>query len=119
MAGAHFSLECPVRLHLLVTVVVALLLAYFAACNWASVVVTFWPFFQFDAPLFAVVLAGMLGGFLVGELVAWAGGRRGRRQARQATRRVEALERELAAAQAQLRSETGTAGGLPIAGTTR
>ena len=49
-----------------------------------------------------VVLLALLVGFLLGELVAWLNGRRWRREARSRGRRLDALERELAATQAQL-----------------
>ncbi|MBV8654029.1 MAG: hypothetical protein JO255_21400, partial [Alphaproteobacteria bacterium] len=41
---------------------------------------------------------------LAGEIVAWIGGRRWRREARQRAQRIAALERELVATQAQLKS---------------
>jgi uncharacterized integral membrane protein len=90
--------------HWLVTVPVTLLLIVFALSNRESVHVTFWPFPAYvEAPLYLVVLLAALIGFLFGELFAWIGGRSWRREARRRRRRTEALERELAATQAQLR----------------
>jgi uncharacterized integral membrane protein len=87
-----------------VTLVVALFLVIFAISNRESVGVTFWPLPVFvQAPLYAVVLLFTVTGFFFGELVAWVNGRRWRRDARAKGRRLEALERELAATQAQLR----------------
>jgi uncharacterized integral membrane protein len=87
-----------------VTGLVALFLVIFAISNRESVGVTFWPLpVYFQAPLYMVVLLFTLVGFLFGEIVAWIGGRRWRRDARVRRRRVEALERELAVTQAQLR----------------
>jgi hypothetical protein len=65
--------------------------------------VTLWPLpFAIEAGLYLVVLLAALAGFLIGEFVAWMGGRSRRRDARRKARRIEALERELAATQAQL-----------------
>ena len=55
-----------------------------------------------DAPLYLVVLLAFALGFLFGELVAWLNAGRTRRQARERMRRIAALERELAATQANL-----------------
>jgi uncharacterized integral membrane protein len=91
------------HLHWLVTGPVALLLIVFAVSNRETVSVTMWPLpFLLEAPLYLVVLLGMLAGFLIGELVAWINGRYWRRDARAKARRIEALERELAATQTQL-----------------
>jgi lipopolysaccharide assembly protein A len=88
------------------TALVALLLVIFAVSNREDVVVTFWPLpVMLAAPLYVVVLLALLAGFLVGELVAWINGRRSRREARRRGRRIEALERELAATQARLGGE--------------
>ncbi len=89
--------------HWLVTAPLALLLVVFAVSNRESVTVTLWPLpVVLDAPLYLVVLLVLLIGFLVGQLVAWINGRHWRREARRRARRIEALERELAATQAQL-----------------
>jgi uncharacterized integral membrane protein len=89
--------------HWLVTAPLALVLVIFAVSNREEVTVTFWPLpVVLAAPLYLVVLLSLLAGFLVGALVAWVGGARTRREARARLRRIEALERELAATQAQL-----------------
>ena len=89
--------------HWLVTAPLALLLIDFAVSNLERVPVGLWPFSDIVlAPLYLVVLVALLVGFLFGEFVAWINGRHGRREARRRARRIEALERELAATQAKL-----------------
>ncbi len=89
--------------HWLVTLPLALLLVVFAVSNRESVMVTLWPLpVVLDAPLYLVVLLILLIGFLIGQLVAWINGRHWRREARRRARRIESLERELAATQAHL-----------------
>jgi uncharacterized integral membrane protein len=87
-----------------VTAVVAILLIIFAVSNRQSVDVTFWPFpITIESPLSLVVLGAVVLAFLVGQFVAWLGAQRWRQEARMKQRRLEALERELAATQAQLK----------------
>jgi uncharacterized integral membrane protein len=96
--------------------VIAILLADFAISNGQPVEVKFWPLpVDFATRLFFAVLVSAAFGFILGELVAWFSGRRWRQEVRLKQRRIEALERELAATQAQLKS-TGSleaAGGAP------
>jgi len=95
----------------LITIVVAVLLVIFAVSNRQPVEVTFWPLpVTIATPLFLVVLGGVALAFLVGQFVAWLGARHWRREVRQKRRRIEALERELAATQAQLRPNDELAG---------
>jgi uncharacterized integral membrane protein len=90
--------------HWLVTVPVTAVLVTFAVANRHDVVV--WPLPDtVQAPLAFVVLFSLIVGFLIGEFVAWIGGRRWRQEVRHKARRIEALERELAATQAQLKPE--------------
>ena len=104
------------RVHWLVTVPVALLLVIFAVSNIEKVPVGFWPFSDvLVAPLYLVVLGALALGFLAGEFVAWINGARWRREARRRARRIEALERELAATQAQLPHAEATRLPLPAA----
>jgi uncharacterized integral membrane protein len=84
------------------TVAIASVLAWFAALNRERIDIVLWPFATFEVPLYVLTLAALLLGFLVGAVVAWIGGGRWRRKARQRARRIEALERELAATQARL-----------------
>ena len=77
---------------------IALFLLVFAIANRQTMTVDLWPFpVAFDWPVCVVVLITLAIGFLVGELVAWLNGHRWRREARRMKRRVEELERELAA----------------------
>jgi uncharacterized integral membrane protein len=80
-----------------VALIVAIVLIDFAVSNLDPVVVDFWPVASIDTRLSIVALFALLIGFLAGELVAWFNGRGWRREARKRARRIEALERELAA----------------------
>jgi len=94
-----------------VAALVAALLVIFAISNRQSVDVTFWPFpVTIESALSLVVLGAVVIAFLIGQFVAWLGAQRWRHEARAKQRRIEALERELAATQAQLRpaEELGT-----------
>lgn len=89
--------------HWVVTLPLALIVVIFAVSNRADVVVTFWPLpVTLGAPLYLVVLLALLVGFLIGEFLAWLNAGRTRRALRQSKRRIEALESELTATQAQL-----------------
>jgi uncharacterized integral membrane protein len=87
-----------------VILVVAVLLADFAIGNGDVVEIGLWPFPAYEMKLWYPILGALFFGFLAGELVAWLNGRRWRQRARRQARRIEALERELAATQAQLKS---------------
>jgi uncharacterized integral membrane protein len=89
--------------HWIVTAPAALAAALFAVSNREHVSVALWPLpDMLDAPLYLVVLLAIAVGFLFGELVAWLSAGRTRRLARERMRRIAALERELAATQANL-----------------
>ena len=95
----------------------ALVLASFAASNRESVALALWPLpFVADLPLYLAVLGAVLLGFVVGALSAWAGGGRRRREARRRGRRIAALERELAATQAQRPAPERTPAALAVRG---
>lgn len=92
-------------LYWLITALVALVCVVFAVSNRAGVTLTFWPLsFEFAAPLYLVVLLALLAGFLIGLLVAWIWSWRARWSARERARRIEALERDLAAAEQRAKS---------------
>jgi uncharacterized integral membrane protein len=100
-------------IHWIVTAPVTAVLVVFAVANRQDVAV--WPL-PFTTPLAFVVVAALVVGFGLGELAAWIGGRHWRQKARQYARRIEALEHELAATQAQLRPpEASPAERLPQA----
>lgn len=82
---------------------VAVVLALFAVTNRATVPLGLWPLpIVLDLPLYLAIIAALLIGFVAGALCAWTAGRQRRREARRRGRRIAALERELAATQAQL-----------------
>ena len=84
---------------------VAAVLAAFAASNRESVALALWPLpFVAETPVFLVALGGLLLGFVTGHAAAWIGGSQRRRAARRCARRLAAVERELAATQARLPS---------------
>ena len=106
--------------HWLVTLPAAAILVVFAVSNREHVTVAFWPLpAQLEAPLYLVVLLALLAGFLVGEFVAWINAGRARRLARERARRIEALERELAATQASLAAPPPRAAPLVTVGDAR
>ena len=89
--------------HWVVTVPATVVAVAFSVSNRESVSVTLWPLpGRLDAPLYLVVLLSLAVGFLIGEFVAWINAGRARRLARERARRIDALEHELAATQANL-----------------
>ena len=76
----------------------ALALVIFAVDNRQVVTVSLWPLpIEASMSLYLVVLLTLLVGFLIGELAAWMNGHRWRREARLKAKRIEELERALAA----------------------
>ena len=74
----------------------AVLVVVFSISNLHGVTLSFWPFSQTLAlPVFLLVLASLLLGFLVGAAVMWLSDGRVRRRARQEHRRVNELERDV------------------------
>jgi uncharacterized integral membrane protein len=86
-------------LYWLVTALVALVCMDFAYFNRDAVTVRLWPLWDLDSKLYLVVLLALLAGFLIGLLVAWVWSWGARRAARMRARRIEILERDLAAAE--------------------
>jgi putative membrane protein len=83
--------------------VFTVLLAVFAVSNREAVDIGLWPLVHvIELPLYLIVLLTLLVGFIVGEVAAWIAGRHWRREVRRRGRRIEALERELAATQQHL-----------------
>ena len=77
---------------------VALALVIFAVDNRQTVTLSFWPLpIEATAGLYLVVLSILLAGFFLGEINAWMNGHRWRREARLKAKRIDELERELAA----------------------
>lgn len=84
----------------LVLVPIALAIVLFAVANRAPVRVSFdpisrdAPLFAFDVPLFAVVLAALAVGVLIGGLAAWLAQGKHRKAARRNRREAEVLRSE-------------------------
>jgi uncharacterized integral membrane protein len=96
-----------------VLALVAAVLILFAVSNRESVIIELWPLpDRAELPLYLVVLGTLVIGFVVGELVAWAGGWRWRREARRSRGRIATLEQELEAERAQ-RPGGGAVAALP------
>jgi uncharacterized integral membrane protein len=77
---------------------VAAALIIFAVDNRQTVTVSLWPLpIEANMGLYLVVLLTLLFGFLLGELTAWMNGHRWRREARLKAKRIDELERQLAA----------------------
>jgi lipopolysaccharide assembly protein A len=86
-------------------IVVAAVVALFAASNREAVAVALWPLpFLAQSPLYLVVLVSLVFGFVIGAVAAWIRGLSRRHELRACRRQNEALARELAATQAQLAS---------------
>ena len=88
----------------IIAVPLAALIIIFSVNNRAEVALDLWPLDMMTAPLpvFSVVLASLLAGFLIGGIIAWLSGGEARRRARRMTRRAEAAERALAEAEKRI-----------------
>ena len=92
-------------LHWVVFLLIALIIVVFVVQNRHVVEVSLWPFpFMQQAPLFAVIVACVLFGFLIGVLSTWLSGSGVRRKARELARlnqekayQINQLQKELAA----------------------
>ena len=92
----------------ILVVLIAIVLAAFAVSNREPVALEFWPLpWLVQLPVYLAVLGALLIGFVIGGIASWTGGRRRRRVVRTQRRRITALERELAATQAQLAGAPG------------
>ena len=78
------------------SLIVAFVTVSFAVSNRDGVVITLWPFpFALDLGLYIIVLASVLGGFVVGSLASWLAAGKHRRQARKQRAEIRNLESEL------------------------
>lgn len=69
----------------------------FSIANRHAIDINLWPLDRIESlPLFAVVLAVLIGGFLLGAIVMWLSAGRWRDTARRSRYQKEDLERELA-----------------------
>jgi uncharacterized integral membrane protein len=92
----------------------AAICAAFAISNRSGVSLALWPLpLAIDLPLYLLVFAALLIGFVSGTIAAWLGGHRRRRELRRARRRIGALEGELAASRPQFGNAAMSGGALP------
>jgi len=85
------------RLSWIVTLPITAVAVVFAVANRQSVTLELWPFgISITLPLFLLVLASLLIGFLLGALVLWLSSGRARARTRAAASKSSDLERELA-----------------------
>jgi len=78
--------------------VAAVICGAFAISNRTTVSLALWPLpFALVLPLYLLVFAALLIGFVAGAIAAWVAGRHRRRQLRRCRRRIDALESEIAA----------------------
>jgi putative membrane protein len=88
----------------------------FAVTNRQSVAVGLWPVpYRVELPLYLLVGAPLLLGFLLGEIAAWLRAIKWRREVRRRGRHIEALQRELAATQRRLGEAGPDPGAAPPA----
>ena len=71
----------------------------FAIHNNAKLPINLWPFGFVDWPLYVVVLASIVVGFVIGSFLTWVSESRWRRLARKRGRRLSQLEKEIGALQ--------------------
>jgi lipopolysaccharide assembly protein A len=91
----------------IIVIAAAAVLGSFAASNRESVTLGLWPLpVVADLPLYIAVLGALLIGAVLGAFGTWIAGGRRRRETRRRARRIAALERELAAAQALIPAAT-------------
>ncbi len=77
-------------------IVVGFVVILFSITNRQSVVLDLWPLPLFvDVPIYGVVIATAVIGFIAGGIVAWFSGGRARRRARVESRRAHNLEKDL------------------------
>jgi uncharacterized integral membrane protein len=89
--------------------VIAIFLILFAVSNRETVSIGLWPLpFLADVPLYLLCFFSLVLGVLIGIATAWMAGHRTRRELRTRRRRIEALERELAATQARIEDHSGS-----------
>ena len=99
----------------LAVAIAAIILALFAVSNRAAVGLGLWPLpFVIDVPLYLLVLLTFVLGFVGGRLAGLAAAFGRRRELRRRARRIDALERELAAAQTATQSPVPAR--LPVPG---
>jgi lipopolysaccharide assembly protein A len=92
----------------------AVICAAFAISNRPMVSLGLWPLpFAVDLPLYLLVFAALLIGFVLGVIATWLGGRHRRRELRRSRRRIGTLEGELAASRRRRGNAPVSAGPAP------
>jgi lipopolysaccharide assembly protein A len=86
-------------------IIIAAVLASFAASNRETIALALWPLpFVADLPLYLAMLGALAAGVVLGVLAMWVGAAGRRREARRHGRRIVALERELTSIRLQPRA---------------
>ncbi|MBT3360528.1 MAG: LapA family protein [Rhodospirillales bacterium] len=86
----------------IIMVPVALAVISFSVNNRGSITIDVWPApYSVEVPIFAVVLVSVLGGMVIGAIIAWFSGGRTRSRARSNARRAKTAEREAVALREQ------------------
>jgi lipopolysaccharide assembly protein A len=102
-------------LYWMLVALAAIVLVLFAVSNRGDASLGFWPLpFVMDLPLYLLVFLTLVLGFAVGRLSGLVAAQGRRRELRRRRRRIEALERELAARPKALAEATPTR--LPTSG---
>ena len=79
----------------IIMVPVALAVISFSVNNRDSIAIDVWPApYTVEVPVFAIVLVSILGGMVIGAIVAWFSGGKTRSRARRNARRAKTAERE-------------------------
>lgn len=98
----------------LVAVPVLVVTAFFVITNRAEVTVGLWPLtVDIRLPLWALILASLYLGFMIGAIAAWAAGHRHRARAREAQAEAHRLESELERLRADRVRESATPAPAP------
>ncbi len=98
-------------LHWVLFLIVALVAVVFVVQNRQVVEVSLWPFpFVQQAPLFAIIVACLLFGFLFGALSAWLSGGVARKRARDLARLNDEKARQISQLQKDLAARHAAAG---------
>lgn len=99
-------------LHWVVFLLVALVAVIFVVQNRQAVEVSLWPFpFVQEAPLFAIIVACLMFGFLFGAFSAWLSGGGVRKRVRHLTRLNEEKARQINQLQKDLAAKHAAGGG--------
>ncbi len=94
----------------LIGIPLAVIVILFAVSNRAAVDLNLWPLpFVMNAPLYLIVLLGVLVGFLGGALVAWIAGHGARARASRSERELRHVKADLSRVERRLESASAEA----------